>query len=353
MMSMSEGSTPSPVASPARYCRKCWYVLDGLAKNECPECGRKFDPQNKRTYRTRPRGKWWLRTGVRAFFITALFASVSIALLYRRHVQEEQTIAWVQKHNGAYHAEPLGPVWFAEMFEEYDIPWIQSVCEINFTGAVIESDDLHQLTTVQNLRALHLDLFDDEALEHVGKCQGIRFLTLRNAAITNVGLRHLTALPELTSLYVEKAGFAEKEFSQIGQNANLSNLWMKNVTLRNDGLIYLQEMPLLEVLRIERSNVTDVGLVHLGQIRSLVFLDLQNTEITDEGLTHLSELKNLRKLVLSNTSISGDGLMRLKDLPKLTCIYLDGTNVTATDAERFTRESPSQELLYGPFKEEE
>lgn len=43
------------VARDHRYCRACEYILDGLASVRCPECGHAFDPDNPRTYATRPR----------------------------------------------------------------------------------------------------------------------------------------------------------------------------------------------------------------------------------------------------------------------------------------------------------
>ena len=39
------------------YCRRCRYVLDSLSDHRCPECGRPFDPANRRTYRTTPHRK--------------------------------------------------------------------------------------------------------------------------------------------------------------------------------------------------------------------------------------------------------------------------------------------------------
>lgn len=32
------------------YCRGCAYVLDGIESNACPECGRRFDVSDRRTY---------------------------------------------------------------------------------------------------------------------------------------------------------------------------------------------------------------------------------------------------------------------------------------------------------------
>ena len=63
------------------YCRKCGYVLDGLDKNRCPECGREFDPNNQATYKVTP-----LRFDIRCILgrvaIVALAALLAYAVSY-------------------------------------------------------------------------------------------------------------------------------------------------------------------------------------------------------------------------------------------------------------------------------
>ena len=49
MAGQRSGSAPGP----GMYCRKCFYALGGLDTNRCPECGREFDPADRRTYRRR------------------------------------------------------------------------------------------------------------------------------------------------------------------------------------------------------------------------------------------------------------------------------------------------------------
>ena len=48
-------------AEPFRMlCRECYYPLHGLTENRCPECGRAFDPEDRRTFaRRRPRRWRW------------------------------------------------------------------------------------------------------------------------------------------------------------------------------------------------------------------------------------------------------------------------------------------------------
>jgi hypothetical protein len=39
------------------YCRECLYDLQGIAERRCPECGRAFDPANRRTFSRSRLGK--------------------------------------------------------------------------------------------------------------------------------------------------------------------------------------------------------------------------------------------------------------------------------------------------------
>jgi hypothetical protein len=63
-----------------RYCLSCRHSLRGLASRECPECGRAFDPGDKRTFaETNRRDPRWLRWIVVAI---SLYPLLALALLY-------------------------------------------------------------------------------------------------------------------------------------------------------------------------------------------------------------------------------------------------------------------------------
>jgi hypothetical protein len=44
---------------PSRYCIRCFYPLNQLEGNQCPECGREFDPANPKTYSKYERIPTW------------------------------------------------------------------------------------------------------------------------------------------------------------------------------------------------------------------------------------------------------------------------------------------------------
>lgn len=61
-----------------RYCRNCGYDLQGLEEQRCPECGRRFDARNPRSFRATPPLPLWIR---RARNIAVLL-TVAVGLAY-------------------------------------------------------------------------------------------------------------------------------------------------------------------------------------------------------------------------------------------------------------------------------
>lgn len=89
------------------YCRQCGYELIGLSENRCPECGRVFDPTDRRTYLRHPKG-WQRRMWLRRIAIGVLAATVLLAMLmtivlavaYQRWKAEQVVIATVRQLGG-------------------------------------------------------------------------------------------------------------------------------------------------------------------------------------------------------------------------------------------------------------
>jgi hypothetical protein len=66
-----------------RYCLGCSYILQGLGRNQCPECGRSFDPQDPRTTSAHPVGDARIllaRAGRILTFFLAIVAGAAMLL---------------------------------------------------------------------------------------------------------------------------------------------------------------------------------------------------------------------------------------------------------------------------------
>jgi hypothetical protein len=71
------------VTDPTMHCLECGYPLDGLLEHRCPECGRKFDPADPRTFADQR----WVKPSNRSGY-TALAAScLGLALVVAPFVQ--------------------------------------------------------------------------------------------------------------------------------------------------------------------------------------------------------------------------------------------------------------------------
>jgi len=52
---MARESETSVTLEPSKFCKKCFYALDGTTAQYCPECGRWFHPDRAHTYYLKPR----------------------------------------------------------------------------------------------------------------------------------------------------------------------------------------------------------------------------------------------------------------------------------------------------------
>ena len=57
-MSFTAADVPQSAIAPMR-CRGCFYILENLAADRCPECGRPFDAGDPETFTRRPPFVWW------------------------------------------------------------------------------------------------------------------------------------------------------------------------------------------------------------------------------------------------------------------------------------------------------
>ncbi len=103
--------------------------------------------------------------------------------------------------------------------------------------------------------------------------------------------------------------------------ANVVEVWLQSSKVTDVGLEHLKALPQLQVLSLENTTVTDTGLEHLKRLSHLYNLFLDNTMVTDDGLEHLKRLTQLHALSVGNTQVTDEGVSRLQQvLPKCDII---------------------------------
>lgn len=160
-------ATPAHVVSvlpDGACCRRCDYLLHGLPDQRCSECGRGFDPRDRKSYAQVPRSwrrrRWWLR-GAAALFLAAggygffprgvAVSSLTLTCEYCGHVTEARR--W----------DVLAPKWVSIRYfgrtSRTDRPPVNSngehdPCSHGWTSLKVRADPRHNVWVTQR-KSLH------------------------------------------------------------------------------------------------------------------------------------------------------------------------------------------------------
>jgi hypothetical protein len=194
-----------PPDRPTRYCRRCWYALDGASGSRCPECGRPFDFADQRSYRTMSRGRWWtirvLRPVVVVLVAVLMIAAIGAVMAYSRHASDRSIMVMLRHTRFSYRSSPLAPTWVADWAGRYRLSMPSTVVQVFFETNAARDDDLVHVSKLANLRHLYLDgeKITDAGLAHLGDMSNLRLLWLGGTRVTEEGVEDLKqALPQLT-----------------------------------------------------------------------------------------------------------------------------------------------------------
>lgn len=212
---------------------------------------------------------------------------------------------------------------------------ISGLQNLDLRDCAISNAGLAHLTGLEKLRALRLSgksgatTVDDAGMESVAKLTNLRALLLDYLWISEVGLAELAPLKDLSELYLSQTLVGDEALDVLKQFPKLSKLRLSRTQVTSQGLEKLVPLSgLTEVDLSECSQIFDDGMTHLGQVTSLKRLNLWRVALTDYGVEQLAPLVNLEWLNLDNTQLSDAGLDALKNMDKLTFLHLGSTAIS-------------------------
>ena len=198
--------------------------------------------------------------------------------------------------------------------------------------------DLQTLTGVTGSGLMHfqshprlVDLYmvslalNDTAMEHVGRIQGLRTLSLMQIPVSDAGLERLKGLTNLAVLNLMRTKVTSEGMRHLQDMKSLVDLDLSETAVGDDGLKYLEALPILQTVRLNGTAVTDEGTKYLGAMTTLGHLGLHGTQVGDAGLRHLAGLPNLAILHVTGTRVTDEGLRELKKMTVLGGLYLPST----------------------------
>jgi hypothetical protein len=257
-------------ARPGIFCRSCGYDLRSLTENRCPECGREFDPGQRRTYDLKPRRRaltrWIGRIALLAV-IAIVTLSGMIGWTWRGYERDQQ--ARERLKNFGIIRQELAPMPVIEHLLPQRYQYLRTrVWSVCVDSEKFTNDDWDQLPRLPCLRDVRLGRVPP------------------NPAV----LRRMESLKELTHLSMTSKNINDDYISRLAA-----------------------KMPKLRELGLLGGNISDRGIARLAALKDLQWLRISGPEISDASLLSLAQMPSLRQItLLSSTNLSDEAIAQFK-----------------------------------------
>jgi hypothetical protein len=191
--------------------------------------------------------------------------------------------------------------------------------------------DLAEVAKCRNVRTLIVreSAVSDAGLEHLSGLKRLEYLNLGdNPRIHGHGLTFLATCPVLRHLVLSETSVTSDDVARLRDFPALERLDLSHTSVGDGALEFLIELSALRSIDLSFTAITDNGLERLVALKDLQELALTHTRITDAGMAHIGELRSLRRLALSGTTITDSGLKQLNRLTDLEDLHLSGNGIT-------------------------
>ncbi|MEN9572309.1 MAG: hypothetical protein RL514_164 [Verrucomicrobiota bacterium] len=209
----------------------------------------------------------------------------------------------------------------------------------------------------------------DTTLAHLAGLTALEELGTDGIQVTDAGLKHLAALPNLRSASFFHIAFPDKGFTGAGFAAfktlpKLERLTVAGTPFNDTGMAAIAELTQLKEFRTWHTFQTQVGNEHLLKLTGLRSLMLGQRlrqwngkpnplSIDDSTLTTLAKLKSLESLGLDEVRLTHAALLQLKALPNLKKLTLQHADIPEADIAKLRADLPGVTIEWKPLTDEE
>lgn len=209
----------------------------------------------------------------------------------------------------------------------------------------------------------------DQTLAHFAGLTALEDLGTDGIQVTDAGLKHLAALPNLRSAAFFHIAFPDKGFTGAGFAAfktlpKLERLTVAGTPFNDQGMAAVAELTQLKEFRTWHTFQTQAGneqllklpnlrTVYLGQRLRQYNGKPNGLSLDDATLTTLAKLKSVESITLDEVRLTHAGLVQLKALPGLKKLTLLHTDISEADIAKLRADLPKVTLEWKPLTDEE
>jgi hypothetical protein len=209
----------------------------------------------------------------------------------------------------------------------------------------------------------------DATLAHFAGLTALEELGTDGIQVTDAGLKHLAALPNLRTASFFHIAFPDKGFTGAGFAAfktlpKLERLTVAGTPFNDKGMAAVAELAQLKEFRTWHTFQTQAGNEHLLKLTGLRSLMLgqrlrqyggkpNGLSIDDSTLVTLAKMKSLESLSLDEVRLTHAGLAQLKALPNLKKLTLQHADIPDADIAKLRADLPGVTIEWKPLTDEE
>ncbi len=209
----------------------------------------------------------------------------------------------------------------------------------------------------------------DETLVHLANLTALEELGTDGIQVTDGGLKHLAALPNLRSAAFFHIAFPDKGFTGAGFAAfktlpKLERLTVAGTPFNDAGMAAVAQLTQLKEFRTWHTFQTQTGNAHLLKLTGLRSLMLGQRlrqysgkpnalSIDDTTLATLAKMKSLETLTLDEVRLTRAGLAQIKALAQLKKLILQRADISEADIAKLRADLPSVTIDWKPLTDTE
>ncbi len=209
----------------------------------------------------------------------------------------------------------------------------------------------------------------DQALEYLAALTALEDLGTDGIQVTDAGLKHLAALPNLRSASFFHIAFPDKGFTGAGFAAfktlpKLERLTVAGTPFNDTGMAAIAELTQLKEFRTWHTFQTQAGNEQLLKLPNLRTIYLgqrlrqyngkpNGLSIDDSTLATLAKLKSVEAITLDEVRLTHGGLVQLKAIPTLKKLTLLRTDIPESDIARLRADLSNVTIDWKPLTDEE